>query len=155
MKKKFILQGITTDRHLDEISEVLSIPEVTKIIISVAFLNQRGFAPISDLIKPNADKAVILAGIRNGITSAQGLNACIECGCKTYAVDTGSMHVLYHPKIYFCKNADQAQLVLGSANLTVGGLSSNVEAGLKIDIDLNVPEDASFAADLEAKSTPL
>ena len=126
-------------------------PEVTKIIISVAFLNQRGFAPISDLIKPNADKAVVLAGIRNGITSAQGLIACIECGCKTYAVDTGSKHILFHPKIYFGKNANQAQLVLGSANLTVGGLSSNVEAGLKIDIDLNVPEDASFATDLEAK----
>ena len=75
MKKKFKLQGITTDRHLDEISEVLSMPEVTKIIIRVAFLNQRGFAPNSDLIKPNADKAVVLAGIRNGITSAQGLIA--------------------------------------------------------------------------------
>lgn len=50
-------------------------PEVTKIIIRVAFLNQRGFAPNSDLIKPNADKAVVLAGIRNGITSAQGLIA--------------------------------------------------------------------------------
>ena len=153
MENKFILQGTTSDSHLDEIVETISIPETSKIIISVAFLTQRGFALLSDIIKPNADKAIVIAGIRNGITSAQGLLSCIECGCKTYAVDTGSKSVIFHPKIYFGRNAKKAQLVLGSANLTVGGLNSNIEAGLKIEIDLNIPKDAAFVADLEAKIT--
>ena len=151
MKNRFILQGTTSDSHLDEIIETISIPEISRIIISVAFLTQRGFALLSDIIKPNADKAIVLAGIRNGITSAQGLLSCMECGCKTYAVDTGSKSVVFHPKIYFGRNAKKAQLVLGSANLTVGGLNSNIEAGLKIEIDLNIPKDAAFVADLEAK----
>ena len=153
MENKFILQGITSDNHLDEIVETISIPEISRIIISVAFLNQRGFALLSDIIKPNADKAIVLAGIRNGITSAQGLLSCIECGCKTYAVDTGSKSVIFHPKIYFGRNTKKAQLVLGSANLTVGGLNSNIEAGIKIEIDLSAPKDAAFVADLEAKIT--
>ena len=153
MENKFILQGITSDNHLDEIVEAISIPDISRIIISVAFLNQRGFALLSDVIKPNADKAIVIAGIRNGITSAQGLLSCIECGCKLYAVDTGSKSVIFHPKIYFGRSAKKAQLVLGSANLTVGGLNSNIEAGLKIEIDLNVPKDAAFVADLEAKIT--
>ena len=153
MEKKFILQGTTSDSYLDEIVEAISIPEISRIIISVAFLNRRGFALLADIIKPNADKAIVLAGIRNGITSAQGLLSCIECGCKTYAVDTGSKSVIFHPKIYFGRNAEKAQLVLGSANLTVGGLNSNIEAGLKIEIDLNVAKDAAFVADLESKIT--
>ena len=153
MENKFILQGTTSDSHLDEIVEAISIPEISRIIISVAFLTQRGFALLSDIIKPNADKAIVLAGIRNGITSAQGLLSCIECGCKTYAVDTGSKSVVFHPKIYLGRNANKAQLILGSANLTVGGLNSNIEAGLKIEIDLNVPKEAEFVADLEAKIT--
>ena len=149
--KKFILQGITGDNHLDEIRDVISIENVSRIVISVAFLTQRGFSLLSDILKPVADKTVVLAGIRNGITSGQGLLACVECGCKTYAVDTGSRGVVFHPKIYLSKNDDEARLVLGSANLTVGGLNSNIEASLKVVADLSAADDAALVADLEAK----
>ena len=151
MTKKFILQGITGDNHLDEIRDAISIENVSRIVVSVAFLTQRGFSLLGDILEPVADKTVVLAGIRNGVTSAQGLIACVECGCKTYAVDTGSRGVVFHPKIYLSKNDDEARLVLGSANLTVGGLNSNIEASLKVVADLSTADDAALVADLEAK----
>ena len=126
MTRKFILQGITEDSHLDEIRDAISVANVSRVVISVAFLTERGFGLLSDILEPIADKTVILAGIRNGITSAQGLLACVECGCKTYAVDTGSRGVVFHPKIYLGKSDQEARLVLGSANLTVGGLNSRL-----------------------------
>lgn len=151
MAKKFILQGITSDNHLDEVRNVLEQPDIERSIISVAFLSQRGFELLSDVIKPIADRTTILAGIRNGITSAQGLLACIESGCMTYAVDTGSRGVLFHPKVYLGKNKKEARIVLGSANLTVGGMNSNIEASLKMVLDLGNKEDAELAADFESK----
>lgn len=149
--KKFILQGITRDNHLDEIRDAISIENASRIIISVAFFTQRGFSLLSDILEPVADKTVVLAGIRNGITSAQGLLACVECGCKIYAVDTGSRSLVFHPKIYLSRNDHEARLVLGSANLTVGGLNSNIEASLKVVADLSATDDAALVADLEAK----
>ncbi|MDE0079515.1 MAG: helix-turn-helix domain-containing protein [Caldilineaceae bacterium] len=152
MKKRFVLQGITQDNHLDEIRDVISIENVSRIIISVAFLNQRGFSLLRDILEPVAGKTVIPAGIRNGITSAQGLLACVECGCRTYTVDTGSRRVVFHPKIYMSKNGEEARLILGSANLTVGGFISNIEASLKVVADLSMADDSALVADLEAKS---
>lgn len=151
MAKKFILQGITSDSHLDEVRHVLEQPEIERSIISVAFLSQRGFELLADLIKPIAEKTTILAGIRNGITSAQGLLACVESGCTTFAVDTGSRSVLFHPKVYLGRNKNEARVVLGSANLTVGGMNSNIEASITMVLDLANKEDAELAADFEGK----
>lgn len=151
MTRKFIFQGVTADSHLDEVRETFQLADIERIIISVAFLNERGFALLADLLKPVAEKTTIFAGIRNGITSGQGLLACIECGCTTYAVDTGSRSVIFHPKVYLAKSATEARIVLGSANLTVGGLYGNIEAGLKIIADMAVESDAALVEDLTSK----
>lgn len=151
MTSKFILQGVTTDSHLDEVRDVFQLADIERVIISVAFLNERGFVLLSEYMKPIADKATIFAGIRNGITSGQGLLACIECGCTTFAVDTGSRSTIFHPKIYMARSATEARIVIGSANLTVGGLNNNIESGLKIVADMAMENDAKLVDDLTNK----
>jgi len=106
---------------------------------------------IRDALEPVAAVTTIIAGIRNGITSAQGLLASLEFGCTTLAVDTGSRNVIFHPKIYFARSATSARLVLGSANLTIGGLNSNIEASIAMTLDLGDEDDAGFVADIQAK----
>ena len=151
VSKKIILQGVSADNHLDEVRDIFALNDISKAIIGVAFLNYRGFSLLQDFIEPIAKKTIVITGIRNGITSFQGVVACLECGCETYTLDTGSRNVLFHPKIYFCENANEARFVLGSANLTVGGLNSNIEASLKVVADLNNPDDAALVSDLESK----
>ena len=151
MSKKIVFQGVTGDSHLAAVRQLLSIPDPSEILFSIAFMNQGGLLQIRDLILPVAGRTTLIAGIRNGITSAQGLLAAIEYGCTTYVVDTGSRNVIFHPKIYFSKNADEARLILGSANLTIGGLNSNIEASISMTLDLSCEEDAEFAADIENK----
>ena len=75
----------------------------------------------------------------------------MEIGCTTYAVDTGSRDVLFHPKIYFSRNVGTARLIIGSSNLTTGGLNSNIEASLRMEMELAESENATFVEDLEAK----
>ncbi len=114
-------------------------------------MNRGGLQQIREALLPVAGVTTIISGIRNGITSAQGLLAALEYGCTTYAVDTGSRNVIFHPKIYFAKNAEIARLVLGSANLTIGGLNSNIEASVTMALDMADERDAELVTDIEAK----
>jgi HKD family nuclease len=149
--KKVLLQGVTQDNHIAAVRQVLSIPNPERIVISTAFMNEGGLFVLEQVLAPVAAQTTILAGIRNGITSAQGLRKSLALGCSTFAVDTGSRTVIFHPKIYFSRNADEARLVVGSANLTVGGLNSNIEASLLLTLDLAERADAALAGELEQK----
>ena len=151
MTKSILLQGVTQDSHLVAVRHLLRIPYPNRIIISTAFMNEGGLTALEAALSPISEQTLILAGIRNGITSVQGLRKSLDIGCTTYVVDTGSRNVLFHPKVYLSRNADQARLIVGSANLTVGGLNSNIEAGLLIEMELANADNASLVADLESK----
>lgn len=146
-----MFQGVTPDNHLAAVKALLSIPTPTKVIISTAFMNKAGFFQLSEKITPVAGVTTLLAGIRNGITSAQGMQASIDSGVTTYAVDTGTRNVIFHPKIYFARNNNEARLILGSANLTLGGLNGNIEASVSMVLDMAVQHDADLVSDIEAK----
>jgi len=151
MESKILFQGVTPETHLAAIRHVLAIPNPQAVIFSTAFMNRGGLMQIRESLEPVAGVTTIIAGIRNGITSAQGLVAALDFGCTVLAVDTGSRNVIFHPKIYFARNATTARLVLGSANLTIGGLNSNIEASVTMTLDLGVTDDADFLADIQAK----
>ena len=59
-------------------------------------------------------------------------------------VDTGAYGVTYHPKLYFAKSATAARLLIGSANLTIGGLNNNIEASLEVELDLAARADQTL-----------
>lgn len=149
--KNLLFQGVTPDDHLAAVRNILRIPNPQRIIMCVAFLNESGLTILNDALAPVAAQTTILAGIRNGITSAQGLRKSLQLGCSTYAVDTGSRSVLFHPKIYLSRNDSEARLIVGSANLTLGGLNSNVEASLILTVSLEDPDNSSFLAGVESK----
>ena len=151
MTKTFLLQAVTEDSHVSAVREVLGIPDPERVLIGAAFLNEGGLSILHDLLVPIAQQATVVTGIRNGITSAQGLKRCLEIGCRTYAVDTGSRAVLFHPKIYLSRNASEARLIVGSANLTHGGLNSNVEASILLKVARDEPEWTSLVTAMEDK----
>lgn len=74
-------------------------------------------------------------GIRNGVTSAQGVSDFFDIGVNVYLVDTAAADIVFHPKIYAGYNKSLARIIMGSANLTLGGLSNNIEASAIIEID--------------------
>ena len=149
--KKILLQGVTPDTHLVAVRNLLRIPDPDRIVISVAFLNEAGLSMLQDALAPVAERTTIIVGIRNGITTVQGLSKCLDIGCLTYVADTGSRNVIFHPKLYLSRNAVEAQLIVGSANLTVGGLNSNIEASLCLALPLDRPENTALVTDVESK----
>ena len=148
MSKHLLLQGITIESHLSAVKHALKLDDSTSVIMSVAYMNKRGLSLLREDIKEIADKITILTGIRNGVTSAQGLSLSLALGCSTYVVDTGS-NIVFHPKIYVSRNQNEARLIVGSANLTNGGLQSNIEASIVMNLDLKKPDNLALVEQLE------
>jgi len=128
---------------------MLALDNVERVILSVAFVSDSGVELIAKWLKPLAGKTMVFAGIRNEITSAQALRRLLDIGVSLYAVDTGSRSLLFHPKLYYVCGSQVAQLCVGSANLTLGGLNNNVEASLLLKLLLGNNENIAFASELE------
>jgi hypothetical protein len=119
-------------------------------VLSVAFVREAGVFQIGKLLTQNSGTLKIFAGIRNGVTSAQGLMSLLKCGIKLYAVDTGSSTPIFHPKFYLASKDKKGFLVIGSANLTYSGLSKNIEASTISELDLTEKDDKEFFDDILA-----
>jgi HKD family nuclease len=150
-KKEFILQGFTGRTHANAIRELFDVPDIKKVILSVAFVSDSGVQQIQTQLKAHSTHLTVFAGIRNDITSHQGLANLLAIGGKLYTVDTGSRIVIFHPKLFFVRAATRARLVLGSANLTLGGLNNNIEAGMLLDFDLTDVADKAVVSAIETQ----
>lgn len=146
---ELILQGLTARTHAEVLSEMLA-GEIDRAIFSVAFVSADGVDLLEPILAPHAEKVTVFAGIRNEITSAQALKRLLNIGISLCAVDTGSRTLLFHPKLYHVRAGETAQLSVGSANLTLGGLNNNIEAGVLVELSLADDGDTAFVEELEA-----
>lgn len=149
--REFVLQGLTTRTHGEVVRELFDVADIERSIISVAFLMESGVDQILPNMEPQIGTATVFAGIRNDITSYQGMKRLLDAGVKLHAVDTGTRHLLFHPKLYYVRGKELARLSIGSANLTLGGLNNNIEAGVVLDFDPADADDHKFLKDLEAQ----
>jgi HKD family nuclease len=154
-EKKFLLQGFTAQNHLTAVKHLFACPNLERVILSIAFVNNAGVGLLAAQIKAVASKVEIFAGIRNDITSRQGLEHLLKLGATIYVVDTGGRHVIFHPKIYYARGKRDARVVVGSANLTPGGLNNNIEASITLDLDLADAADERLAKNIETEFSGL
>jgi HKD family nuclease len=147
--KRFVLQATNDEDHLTPARELFGLANLTSATISTAFMTFSGLSLLAEVLQPIAGRTRIFVGIRNGVTTVQAIQKAMEIGCETYMVDTGSRQRIFHPKLYYARSAVSAKLLLGSANLTMGGLRTNIEASVLQEFDPKT--DAGFLADLESK----
>lgn len=148
-KREFILQGFTTRTHKDAIAQLFEVPKVQRVIVSVAFVTRSGVELLEEQLRKHAANTTAFIGIRNDITSTQGAKLLLDVGTSLHVVDTGSRAVLFHPKLYMVKGATAARVIIGSANLTIGGLNNNVEAGIAMELDLSVEDERTVVESIE------
>lgn len=153
---KLILQGLTAHTHTAELNSLFDVPELQSVICSVAFVNEGGVTEIEERMNQFASRTMVIAGIRNGITSYQGLRRLRSIiGNRLYVFDTGTRYILFHPKLYLAVGNLVGKLIIGSANLTLGGLSNNVEASVIADFDITVEEDKRVIDEISEVMTGL
>ena len=133
--KRFLLQAVNNEDHLTPAREVFGLDALQTATISTAFMTASGLSLLQGVLEPIAERTRIFVGIRNGVTTVQSIQKSLEIGCETYMVDTGTRERIFHPKLYYARSAVRAKLLLGSANLTMGGLRTNIEASVLQELD--------------------
>ena len=155
-KRKLILQGLTPSAHADVVRELLNTTNFRNFILSVAFVKESGVQQIESELKARSKDVTVFAGVRNDITSYQGLKLLHSIiGNNLYVVDTGSRNIVYHPKLYLARGMLEARVVVGSANLTLGGLNNNIEASAILELDLTDADDKALVDDAETQLAAL
>jgi len=141
-------EGFGNGSLLEALKRLLSVPDPKRVIFSVAYLTKSGIKLIEDDLKRLAGRVRVFAGIRNKITSRQGLALLLDFGAELFVVDTGGcppqVEVTYHPKLYLAISTTKTHLVVGSANLTMGGLKNNIEASIEVTLDPTDPDALRF-----------
>ncbi len=147
-KIDLVVQGLTSRFHADELRKLLSKSECKRVLASVAFVREDGVAALAGELKVACKVTTFFVGIRNGVTSVQGLRRLVELGLRVFAVDTASRGLIFHPKLFLVEGLSRAAVLIGSANLTFPGLHNNIEAGVILDLNLSVAADKKFLANL-------
>jgi hypothetical protein len=81
----------------------------------------------------------VIVGIDEGGATREGLTACLDAFDDVFIYhDPGPR--TFHPKIYAVEGQQKAMLVVGSGNLTRGGLFTNYEAAFVVDAVLGESE---------------
>lgn len=134
------------------LSEHLASEQWTEFRGAVAFAKRSGTQHLTGALEAFDQRAAIRLslGIDFYGTSQEALTDLL------HAISHGQVWVYhnsgpstFHPKVYLFKKAAAAELVVGSGNLTQGGLFTNYEASLAIKLDLNKQDDTALLASVE------
>lgn len=150
-KSNFILQGFTAKTHTAAVLRLFDVADVERSILSVAFVSRSGVDLLLPKLGLHGAKTKAFIGIRNDITSTQGAAQLLAAGTSLFVVDTGSRNVLFHPKLYLVRGKTEARLLIGSANLTIGGMNNNIEAGVAVDLDLTNAAEKALVDSIETE----
>lgn len=138
-------QGISGEwNYRKQLVEMFELDNINEVTLATAFLNENGVELISEELLKVASHVTAYVGVRNAVTTFQGIMALIDLGVKVYAVDCGGPMKIYHEKTYMVKNDFKAMFLTGSGNLTRGGLVTNIESGTIINCDLSIESDKGF-----------
>lgn len=139
-----ILNNLTdAQSHINELCDCLK--TFKKAYISVAFLKMSGLNLIIDTLKIFLSKngeLNIIAGQNFGLTDPEALTKLLNLlknypSSKLYLYKAVSGDSIFHPKMYLFKTDERCKIILGSANMTKGGISSNNEISISFECKPN------------------
>jgi HKD family nuclease len=120
---------------------------------AIAFVKSSGVKHIQNSLSTFSKRAKlrISVGIDVGGTSIEGLTGLLDAvnGNGKIFVFHNENPSTFHPKIYLFKNDNNAEVLIGSGNLTEGGLYTNYEAFILIYLDLKESDDKKTLENIE------
>ncbi|MDQ3704542.1 MAG: phospholipase D-like domain-containing protein [Chloroflexota bacterium] len=136
------MQVNVVDNHTTSVSEVLSsaIRDSNDVRMAVAFVSRSGYDLIADAIAQalGAGGTVeLLAGMDMQGTEPEALETIyrlsrVNSNVSLYCYSALEPTAIYHPKLYLIRHEDDVTAIVGSSNLTAGGLKKNTEINLAL-----------------------
>ncbi|MEK6833123.1 MAG: phospholipase D-like domain-containing protein [Nanoarchaeota archaeon] len=132
MKSKFL----TNPETVEIVKKLLK--ESDKVDLAVSYLKISGYKLIEDEIIKLVNKGIKIRAIVDldlnlQITDIEPIikikKLGSNIGIKVYKTNNNN----FHPKLYIFYNGDKVSIIIGSSNITRGGLINNIEANLFIE----------------------
>jgi HKD family nuclease len=123
---------------------------------AVAFIKRSGVQHIAPEIEgflARGGSVQLVVGVDQQGTSIEGLSDLLQVmgeRGKIWISHDENPFVTFHPKIYLFEGAENGLLIIGSGNLTQGGLYSNDEGSAVFNLDLTIEEDRELLNELKA-----
>jgi HKD family nuclease len=119
-----------TSSHLKALEAILK--DADEVCISVAFLKMSGVSKLERYFKKKI-KFSIITGANFGITEPEALRLLLAYSERYHVqgyLNNLKSKVNFHPKMYLVRSGTIGHIIIGSANLTSGGLETNAEVSL-------------------------
>jgi len=137
----------------DELLEQLQHDEWTEFRAAVAFVKSSGVKHIRQALAAFSERGLtrISVGVDLGGTSKEGLELLLGCvGAHGQVwVCHNENRSTFHPKVFLFKGDTHAQLIVGSGNISEGGLFTNYEVSLSVRLNLANAENQSIMLQTE------
>lgn len=141
MRTRLLLQPFSRDNRVG-VAVADRARTATGLWILSAWAQESGIkhlAPVIEHIRSRGGKAEAILGVDQGIATSEGLTLALKTFDTVYLFHDGER--TFHPKLYVIENANESRLIVGSSNITQGGLFDNFEASAELDLDRSVTED--------------
>jgi len=129
-----MIKFISNDKQFNHAVSILQLlRDAQEVYIMVAFLKKSGLKQLFPCMD-HLSSCTILAGVNFGLTDPDALSMLldrskIQPGFSGYLTRL-DMRQVFHPKIYLFRKGIQGHLIVGSANMTNGGLVANSECSI-------------------------
>ncbi|MCX7598390.1 MAG: phospholipase D-like domain-containing protein [Armatimonadetes bacterium] len=115
-----------------------AIRHASDVRIAVAFVSKEGVSILLDALRRAADRGACLEfiiGLDGQATEPEALSALwgLTEDCETASLwcwEALGPRATFHPKLYIVRRGRQATCLIGSSNLTRGGLADNIEVNV-------------------------
>lgn len=142
MRIRFLGQPFKQQPNLMDFIEHVRDSEFSELKIAVAWAKRSGLGRIWEAVskfRDNGGRVTLILGVSEGGATKEGLELAMEIADAAYVFHDPRR--TFHPKVYFASSAKAWSLLIGSSNLTAGGLSWNYEASTWVDWDSGEGED--------------
>lgn len=134
MDVSFVAHPFADGRDLrDFLDAVAADPAIDELDVVVAWAKRSGLRRVRTQLEAVRDRpgtTRLIVGIDEGGATRQGLELAREIFSSVHVFHDNSWRT-FHPKIYLGAGDDRARLLVGSNNLTAGGVFYNYEAALE------------------------
>lgn len=124
-----LLSNNANGNHKIEIEQTIEFAD--EITICTAFLKNSGLKELLEKINQKEFKTTFFVGTNFYQTEPSALRQLFNDGHTIYL--NRDKTPTFHPKIFFFRKQDKVKFIIGSANLTSGGLMTNIETSVVCD----------------------
>lgn len=136
MQAEFLSQPLASSNSLDTFIDRLTDPRIEKLSIVTAWAKRSGLGRAADRLasfRARGGTVETIIGVSEGGATKEGLQLAMDLSDEVFVFhDPGRT---FHPKVYLAWGTSRRELLVGSSNMTAGGLGWNHEASLWMSED--------------------